>query len=194
MSRGICPLAGTPHIRRRCVQERQPTVRGPPRVTGMVTGGWGALCDKHNALLSDDAISALRNSIADGSEKRRVEIQVSGCPGHGGLSKSQDVRAGRDLGSEPGGVCLRVGTWDLGWRGGLARAPAHQEGRRDKGLTSSPSLSPALPSLVCTHVSLSLAGPPPGEWLSGKGPPQPSPFPNQREPAGVRRMLGTPGL
>ena len=74
----------------------------------MVAGG---LCDKHATLLSDDSASALRNSIADSIEKHRAEIQCQWAPWQGGLSKLQDVGAGKDPGSQPGSMCLQVRTW-----------------------------------------------------------------------------------
>lgn len=149
------------------------------------------MCDKHATLLSDDSASALRNSIADSIEKHRAEIQFSGRPGHGRLSKSQDMGAGRDPGSQPGGVCLRA---DLGTRG--ERRPGQGASSSGGAQGQGPDLQPrsvSLPFTPCCAPMCPLTYPP-GERPSGKDLPQPAPFPSQREPAGVRRGLGAPGL
>ena len=100
----------------------------------MVAGG---LCDKHATLLSDDSASALRNSIADSIEK---------APSRNSVSVDTLARWTLKVTGRGGWEGPRVSTWqhvsssaDLG-----TRSPAHQEARRDKGLTSSPGLSHCL--------------------------------------------------
>lgn len=150
------------------------------------------MCDKHATLLSDDSASALRNSIADSIEKHRAEIQCQWAPWAWRTLKV----TGRGGWEGP-----RVSTWrrvsssaDLGTRG--ERWPGQGASSSGGAQGQGPDLQPpsvSLPFAPCCAPTCPLTYPP-GERPSGKGLPQPAPFPSQREPAGVRRGLGAPGL